>query len=193
MMRVRTLSLPILAAALALGGCTDFKRAIGMEKVIPDEFSVVARAPLAIPPDYALRPPRPGAATSQEVSTTEQARQTIFRATDNQAAALPGAENRTTGENELLKAAGASNALPDIRDTVNKEAIEASNPVDTGFVDRLLFWRSPEPNPGTGIVIDPAQEAERLQNARTAAAPLPQDMSAPPTIERQGRPTVGAL
>jgi hypothetical protein len=92
-----------------------------------------------------------------------------------------------------LRAAGASNALPDIRDTVNKEAQDAAGPVDTSFVDRLLFWRSPEPNPGTGVVIDPAQEAQRLQSARTAAAPVPPEMSAPPTIERNGRPTVGAL
>ena len=74
--------LPVLALgalAVALGGCTDFKRAIGMEKVIPDEFAVVSRAPLAIPPDYSLRPPQPGAAPSQEVPTQEKAKEAIFR------------------------------------------------------------------------------------------------------------------
>ena len=31
-----------------------------MGKRSPDEFAVVRRAPLILPPDYGLRPPRPG-------------------------------------------------------------------------------------------------------------------------------------
>src|SRR5579864_1509937 len=89
--------------APALSGCTDLKRALGMEKVVPDEFAVVQGAPLAMPPDFSLRPPKPGAAPSQEVSPTEQARQTIFRAGDQQAAAVPGADQLSTGENALLR------------------------------------------------------------------------------------------
>ena len=31
-------------AALSLAGCTDIKRGLGMEKVVPDEFAVTASA-----------------------------------------------------------------------------------------------------------------------------------------------------
>jgi len=38
-----------------------------------DEFAVVTKAPLIMPPDYNLRPPRPGAARPQEQSERQQA------------------------------------------------------------------------------------------------------------------------
>jgi Protein of unknown function (DUF3035) len=200
----------LLAGSLLLGGCTDLKRALGMEKVVPDEFAVVQSAPLALPPDYSLRPPRPGARPTQEVSPTEQARQTIFRAGEQQQAALPDADKRSTGENELLRQAGAAGAPHDIRDVVNKEAAQTT-PVDQGLVEKLLFWREPEKPVGvTDAVINPQQESERLKAAQTGAAPpaanppapaqggaaTPSttpapELLAPPTIERRGDPKVG--
>ena len=165
-----------LVAPLALTGCTDLKRALGMEKVVPDEFAVVRSAPLALPPDFSLRPPRPGAAPTQEVSPTEQARQTIFRASDQQQATLPDADKRSPGENQLLRQAGAEAASRDIRDTVNREATQAAAaPVDESFADKLLFWRTPEQKLGpTDTVIDPQREAQRLKApaAATQASPV---------------------
>ena len=128
-MSTRPIILSLCALALAspsLSGCTDMKRALGMEKVVPDEFAVVQGAPLAMPPDFSLRPPKPGAPPSQEVSPTEQARQTIFRAGDQQAAAVPDADQLSPGENSLLRQAGAANAPRDIRETVTRDAVEAS-------------------------------------------------------------------
>ena len=36
--------------------CSDFKRAIGTEKSSPDEFAVVVRPPLSLPPKFRSRP-----------------------------------------------------------------------------------------------------------------------------------------
>ena len=36
--------------------CSDFKRAIGSEKSSPDEFEVVVRPPLSLPPQFSARP-----------------------------------------------------------------------------------------------------------------------------------------
>ncbi len=47
---------------LAAAGCSGAKEALGLVQDPPDEFRVVSRAPLAIPPDFTLRPPRPGEA-----------------------------------------------------------------------------------------------------------------------------------
>jgi Protein of unknown function (DUF3035) len=191
----------VALGALPLGGCDSLERAFGMEKVVPDEFAVVSRAPLAIPPDYALRPPRPGADPTQEVSPTDQAKQTIFRAGD-QEAALPGADQRSAGENELLKQAGAATAAADIRQTIAQEAKADNAPVDQSFVDKLLFWRGPETPPGGAAdqVIDPNQEAQRLKGSEAAAnAPAgtpaaAQGMTGAPTIERSKAPAmVGAF
>ena len=207
----------LLVAPLALGGCTDLKRALGMEKVIPDEFAVVKAAPLALPPDFSLRPPRPGAAPTQEISSTEQARQTVFRASDQQTATLPDADKLSAGENQLLRQAGAAAAPRDIRDTVNREAMQSAPPIDESFADKLLFWRTPDKRVGvTDSVIDPQQEALRLKGSATspqaggapaagaapaaatpaasappAAAPAAQpDLLGPPTIERKGEPRI---
>jgi len=209
----------LLLAPLALGGCTDLKRALGMEKVVPDEFAVVRAAPLALPPDFSLRPPRPGAAPTQEISPTEQARQTVFRASDQQTAAVPGADKLSAGENQLLLQAGAATVPRDIRDTVNREAMQSAPPIDESFADKLLFWRTPEKRVGmTDSVIDPQQEALRLKGSASAApaaatpvagaaapaagappaaakpgaaAPAAQpDLLGPPTIERKGSPRI---
>ena len=205
----RHLVLPLCLFALgslALGGCTDLKRALGMEKVVPDEFAVVSRAPLAIPPDYSLRPPRPGAPPTQETSPTDQAKQTIFRAGDQQPV-LPGADKRSPGENALLREAGAASASPDIRQLVTEEA-RKSGPggIDESFVDKLLFWRGPSYVLGpTDKVIDPEAEAQRLKasqatasatnttgTASTASATskTPSGMSGAPVIERSKAPTL---
>ena len=58
--RVATVSALTAVAAIGLAGCQSTQKALGMSKVVPDEFRVVSKAPLAVPPDYALRPPAPG-------------------------------------------------------------------------------------------------------------------------------------
>ena len=57
----RVMTAVILTAAVAAtAGCQSTKQALGMSKVVPDEFRAVTMAPLVVPPDYALRPPAPG-------------------------------------------------------------------------------------------------------------------------------------
>src|SRR5262249_9175728 len=76
-LRAILFSVACAALPLASSGCTDFKRAIGMERYGPDEFAVEARAPLTIPPDFNLRPPTPGAPRPQEASAAERARRVV--------------------------------------------------------------------------------------------------------------------
>ena len=56
---VLALILPAMAACSALGG-----------KNPPDEFAITTKAPLVVPPDYALRPPKPGESRPQELSSS---------------------------------------------------------------------------------------------------------------------------
>jgi hypothetical protein len=184
----------LTCACLLLAGCgdtwTNVKRGLGMEKVVPDEFAVTASAPLAIPPDFSLRPPRPGAAPTQEMAPVDQARQTVFRASDTQLTTLaPASSDRSSGEGEFLKQAGAENAPQNIRELVANEASLA--PDKSGFVDSLLFWRTAPPSlPPANQVIDPSSEAERLRaaTANQTAANAPAQPAATaantPVIER---------
>jgi hypothetical protein len=92
------------AGALFTSGCTDLKKAIGLEKTSPDEFAVESRAPLTMPPDFNLRPPQPGATRPQEKSSGQQARQTIEQAG-------PGEPSKQAPDFRLRR---AEDGLPDI-------------------------------------------------------------------------------
>src|SRR5215469_14988136 len=111
----RALGIAILVgAAVALSGCDTMREASGAGKEPPDEFAIVTKAPLVIPPDYNLRPPKPGAAPTNQVAPTQAAQQALLGAdTATVAAAIPG--NASMGEKLLLTHAGAQNANPTIR------------------------------------------------------------------------------
>jgi hypothetical protein len=167
---------------VALSGCGSIRRAAGLEKTVPNEFDVVENAPLAIPPDFNLRPPRPGANPSQAVSSTVQAKETIFRASGKGGAAPGPDASLSPGENDIIRAAGAEAAPGDIRQVINTEAAE-SQPFDRKFVDRLLFWRPPQPN--MKGVLDPVKETARLEDKNGGAQTVSHQFSSPPTIDRK--------
>ena len=73
--RGRRLAAPLVCLALGtlvLSGCGSARQTFGLDRKPPDEFSVLTRAPLAVPPEYKLRPPTPGAPRPQESDTRQQ-------------------------------------------------------------------------------------------------------------------------
>ncbi len=150
---------PMAALTIALSACSDMKRSMGFEKSVPDEFQVVERAPLSMPPDFALRPPAPGATRPQEGNTRDQARQALL---GNARQVTPiSTQGRTGGDVALLKKAGAENIQPNIRVLVNKETQSIAE-ADKSFTDKVVFWRKPE-GPGWGEQLDAGKEAQRLR------------------------------
>ena len=145
----------MLAAILALGACSEkTKQNLGLVNTAPDEFAVVTRAPLSVPPDYALRPPRPGAGRPMEMTTQEQARKTVFGEAD-----VKGTyRNPATGtDNAFLNKVGVQNADPNIRNTVDSE-----KSTDTRTTAEKLLFMSGDEN-DNGDPIDPNAEYERLK------------------------------
>jgi len=126
----------MLLAGLGLAGCQSTKTALGLEKVVPDEFRVVSKAPLVVPPDYALRPPAPGEPRAQELQPESQARLALL--------GVRNAEQRSEGEKLLVGKAGADRADPLIRYVVDDEfgALAHKEP---SFADRVMFWRRDKP------------------------------------------------
>ncbi len=57
-MRKRRLFSTIIGLIIVFGvtACSDYRRTIGTEKSTPDEFQVVVRPPLSLPPEFATRP-----------------------------------------------------------------------------------------------------------------------------------------
>lgn len=89
----------------------------------PDEFAVARQAPLVIPPDFALTPPKPGAARANDTSANAQALDALFG----------GAAPRSAGEAATVAAAGADSDDPGIRSAVGDPATTV---VDKGATTR---------------------------------------------------------
>jgi hypothetical protein len=133
-MRIKTL-LPLAGLgllAVTVSACSPMAKALGVSKASPDEFRVVAQAPLTTPPDYSLRPPSPGEPRPQELQPESQARLALLGA--NAAVA------RSEGETLLVGRAGVDKADPLIRYVIDDEFGAVSHK-DKSFADKLMFWR----------------------------------------------------
>ena len=96
-----------ILSAILLAGCGGGKGGILAGRNAPDEFMVARRAPLTIPPDFALVPPRPGAPRPQEADSSTQALNAMFG----------GPAPRSAGEQAVIGQAGTV-AEPGIRSNV---------------------------------------------------------------------------
>lgn len=166
--------------ALGVSGCESTRETFGLNKQSPDEFAVVSRAPLSLPPDFTLRVPEPGAPRPQTGSTTDQARR-ILVGDDPDAVKRDITEGaRSKGQVALLSASGAQYADPDIRNTVDREtSIFISE--SEGVIDDLLFWQE---KPEFGAVVDPAAEAKRIRDQQALGESVSGGDSTP-VIERK--------
>jgi hypothetical protein len=181
---------PILIAALAValplatGGCSGVKETLGLTKQSPDEFKVVSRAPLSMPPDYNLRPPTPGSPRPQEGTPRDQAQQAVLGIPADAIPPIGEGEAETalsSGESALLQSAGATGVDPNIRQLVDTETAEDAADSRT-LADTLVFWREPEPY---GTVVDPAAEQKRLQENAATGQPITEGET--PTVVRKKR------
>src|ERR1700760_2942128 len=99
----------IAALGLSLSACDSLRREAGMTKQAPDEFAVVTKAPLIIPPDFNLHPPAPGAPPLNQLDPTDSAQTALFSSSDPQTVAAGMGGNLTMGERMLLANAGVQN------------------------------------------------------------------------------------
>ena len=199
MMKNRSSLLFVLAsAAFVLNGCMGQQdNVFETEKQSPDEFAVYSRAPLSLPPDFGLRPPKPGATRPQTVMPRNEAKKALLssnrererRRSDGMGAlpkkTTPAAQSEpdmTPGVLALLNNTGADQADPDIRNIVNNETAYLSGGGDESFADSILFWR----NDGglKGAVIDPAAEERRMRLKKAKGDVV--DETPAPKIQRRG-------
>jgi len=183
------MSLVAVGAVLALSGCGgQVRQALGMTKHSPDEFVVVAHAPLTLPPDYNLRPPEPGAPRPQEGTAAEQAQTALYANNGGTAPATgnaPAASNeaaQSAGEVALLQNAGAAGIDPGIRAQIDTETA-AQVERDQTLIERLVFWHTPEPYE---TVVDPVAEAKRLQENQALGKPVTEGETPIITTRRKG-------
>jgi len=160
MLRTTCLFSALASAALIATGCTTTSRALGLQKSTPNEFNILTKAPLIIPPEYNLRPPAIGASTAENNYTQKSAREALIGNVDP---AEP-----SNGEIALMAKAGVNSADPEIR-----LAIDGENSVERksgGFTNRVLFWQNGRvlDEQGNPVPLDADVEARRVESVNSA-------------------------
>jgi Protein of unknown function (DUF3035) len=163
-----------MLAACARGTVQD---ALGIGKRSPDEFAVVSRAPLILPPDYGLRPPAPGESRPGVDTASERARATLTGGQQQRPAASgqevvaaafdePG-EAASSGERALIAQATTAPVDPEIRRKIAEENMQLAQ-VEAELFTRLVKWNQPQT---LAVAVDPVAETERLRANRAAGKP----------------------
>ena len=148
-MRKRFISAGItMALLIGLAGCSNFRRAVGSEKSSPDEFEVVVRPPLSLPPGFTDRP---------EDILAKDKKATGVDAETNANAVL-GVGESAPGDFEQLF--DFSNVPDDIRAKVDAETYGIQ--IENRLPLQQLFGGLPD----IGPVLDKMAEDARLRKAR---------------------------
>lgn len=160
MLRSTCLFSAFAAVALISTGCTSTSRALGLEKSAPNEFNILTKAPLIVPPEYNLRPPAVGASSAENNYTQRTAREALLGDIDD---AAP-----SQGEIALMAKAGVNRANPEIR-----LELDGANSVErksAGFTNRVLFWQDGQAFDAQGnpVALDADNEARRLESVNSA-------------------------
>lgn len=184
-------TLAMIASALLVGACTGDRAVFSEEKEAPDEFAVYSRAPLSLPPDFGLRPPKPGSTRPQVIAPRNEARDALFgthsAAPQKQPATGNGDGDLSPGMKALIRLSGGDRAEPNIRDLVNRETASLSGVGEDKVVDKILFWRS---SGGIkGAVLDPDAEERRLRRKDVEGEST---IETTPAIKRRGEDAGGA-
>ena len=137
----------IIWLTVGLSACSDFDRAIGKGKSAPDEFQVVVRPPLSLPPGFADKPADIVRKANQSGSSSE-----------NQVEKLLETGNAEKSEfTDLFDFTGVTD---DIRNKIDEETygikLEKRLPIE------ILFGDVPD----VGLVLDKMAEDFRLRKAR---------------------------
>jgi hypothetical protein len=146
----------LLLTAFAAAGCSQqndtISQALGVEQSGPDALNVLKRPPLILPPDYNLRPPRPGEARLNQSDPGATARRTLL---GSEAAGSENAREVLTGQTPPAEQAPAAsdvsagqNALLARTNRVERDLdapleTRAENRVDGALLRELLSWQPP--------------------------------------------------
>ena len=189
---VPTFSLLATISLLALSACTSdtVRDTLGLERSAPDEFRVVSRPPLSVPPQFSLRPPSNSDASPNQLAADKKAQSLLngqnatadangSLKTDTSVVPVTVSSSRhgisstpTTkavsgADAQFLKNAGAAAADPNVRDSL----VEEHYAVQEKKEDKSWwnFWSSDDKK---DPIVDSKKEAERIKQNEDAGKPV---------------------
>lgn len=190
-MHRRYLLLPLLLAAC---DNTDVRDTLGLNRDAPDEFRVVSRPPLSVPPEFTLRPPADPSETDglgAAISPRRDAQALLLNTDQSPALQTGTAETAimpveqqpllSAADSTFLRNAGADNVDP----TIRKQLYLEKPAEEQTMLEKLRDTSSGDP------MVDAKAEAERLQTNREAG--IPASSGDTPMIEPKDTGTLGRL
>ena len=131
-----------------LSSCSDFRKAVGKEKVIPDEFSVAVTPSLLIPPGYKIDP--------------QLLKQNKSEGINNNFSLSEEIDIKNKKEiNSFSKLFNSQNIPNDIRKIVDEETLGISLSERRGI--DILFGNIPK----AGTIIDAKKESLRIKKNKS--------------------------
>jgi hypothetical protein len=213
-MKTRYLLVSLFTLAACDGG--EVKETLGLNRESPDEFVVVSRPPLSVPPEFTLIPPEPGAvregarsadtarsvlvdsaAQSSEGGQIESEFQSEFGAlktlqspqsSPNTAVlSVSSGDAGTPGDSFFLNKAGADKADPEIRRKLGAESVAPPPEKE----DAKTLYDSLTGKETAEPVVDAKKEAVRLRENKKKGKKL--NDGDVPTTENQPKSVIDTL
>lgn len=174
-----------MLGVLAACSSGDISDTLGFSRSAPDEFVVVSRPPLSMPPDFNLVPPEPGKQGPRH-SSEAMAKEALFGSGttassfgDSSEFSLEGlspsapetavmpvlsVDTGSAATSHFLSQVGADAADPEIRSKLGDDAMHApeADPDAGSLYEQIVGADKREP------VVDPKGEAERLRANKDA-------------------------
>ena len=151
-----------LLALTACGG-GSVKETLGIGHKAPDEFRVVARPPLSMPPQFNLRPPSANAESPTMIPADKQAKSIITGSEET-----ISDEKSSTGESQFMKNIGADKADPKVRDELTQQRLAAQEKKEEGS-----WWGGvTSVTEKKDTLVDAKKEAQRIKTNKDTNKPV---------------------
>ncbi|MEX2520975.1 MAG: DUF3035 domain-containing protein [Paracoccaceae bacterium] len=177
------LQIALFGVAALLAGCSinsedgGIGQQLGIAAGTPDEFMIIARDPLQMPPNFSLPTPRPGAPSLVEPDPYAAAHETLFNRREPVRSAAAGG-----GEVALLGGAGATGD----NSAVREELAEDNAPGERQFgLTSFLGMKIPANLNDPDALVESTEENDRLrrEGLLTPTAPPPEEERKPLKLE----------
>lgn len=171
----------LLCVAVTLSACSSntVKDTLGLYRSAPDEYRVVARPPLSVPPQFGLRAPSVTDSQPGYVPADKQAESlllgegstpadTAVKPVTAKAAKKAKGAPLSSADAQFLKQAGAEAADPAVREQLVEEHYQRIEKKESeNWLDKL-DWSKEKKEP----LVDAKKEAERIQTNEDAGKPV---------------------
>ena len=142
--------------SILVGSCASSDNLIKLSEVPPDEFAVIRKDPLEIPPNFNLRPP--GKSEKSNLDSSKKAKEVFADLIGDKKKNIISDRDLTAGDSVLLEKSGYVENNSSIREVLTSE--NSRELLNKGRIERLVESLVGESDED---ILDPVQEKKRNQ------------------------------